>query len=329
MTILIIDPSERDRGHMISALNEAGYPEVSGTASFGEALKLLEQQMASRRGEGLAIILMALELPDMSGIQACMKLKEAASYRDVLVILLGTDHAHGVDADGLLETGTVDMMRKPVDRVELLARVRSAMRLKAEMNRRKLREQELAAASKRLWESHELLQQLSSYDTVTGLANRKAFEDIYQKEWKRAVREEKPLSLIMAGVDRFDGYVEAHGVPAGDECLKRTAQALKSVLRRPGDLLARYGEAEFVAVLPGTHFDGVELVGRAMQEKILGLKIPYRASPLDQRMTVSVGVVTALPRQDLTPGALLAGADLALFEAKVHGVNQLGKQEIL
>ena len=142
-------------------------------------------------------------------------------------------------------------------------------------------------------------------------------------EWKRAIRENQSIALIMIDVDFFKDYNDEHGHLAGDDCLKSTAKTIESVIRRPADFVARYGGEEFAVVLPETHFDdAIELANR-MRSVIEDRKIPHGASLVSAYVTISLGVAATIPetRQDAT--TLIAAADKALYQAKSNGRNRV------
>ena len=131
-------------------------------------------------------------------------------------------------------------------------------------------------------------------DGLTGLANRRTFDQVLAREWARAAREAAPLALAMIDVDHFKAYNDLYGHPGGDYCLSRVAAVLRETLNRPGDLLARYGGEEFAAVLPGTDLVGAAVVAEAMRAAVAALGLTHAGSPQHGRVTVSA----ATPRPD-------------------------------
>jgi diguanylate cyclase (GGDEF)-like protein len=167
-----------------------------------------------------------------------------------------------------------------------------------------------------------VLTQLLSTDAMTGIANRRRFDEVLQREWRRCARTGTPLSLLMIDVDHFKVYNDYYGHQEGDGCLRQVAQLLVESAGRPGDLVARYGGEEFVCLLP----DVDEAGARAMADKIIAAvrhsQIPHPRSPLKPLVTVSVGVATAI---DLSapPDQLIASADWLLYQAKGAGRDQV------
>ncbi|MBN1907421.1 MAG: diguanylate cyclase [Deltaproteobacteria bacterium] len=167
------------------------------------------------------------------------------------------------------------------------------------------------------------LEKLSSIDGLTGINNRRIFDETLVHEWKRIGRQKQIfLSAIMCDVDFFKMYNDHYGHQKGDECLRRIAEAIKSVLKRPSDFLARYGGEEFVVLLPNTSPEGAQLVAEDIRKKVHGLKIRHEKSRIDEYVTLSLGVSTIIPGQDATAIDLIKAADQALYECKDKGRNR-------
>ncbi len=174
--------------------------------------------------------------------------------------------------------------------------------------------------------ANEQLIMMSMLDGLTGIANRRLFDANISKEWRRAMREQTPLSLVLLDVDYFKNYNDTYGHQRGDQCLITVAQALQQQVHRPADLVARYGGEEFVMVLPNTPVDGAMLLAERAREAVLDLKIEHGDSKVGPFVTVSLGVVTMVPimdRKDEGLQVLLHKADLALYQAKNQGRNQV------
>ena len=166
------------------------------------------------------------------------------------------------------------------------------------------------------------LERISNYDGLTAIPNRRYFEHFYDLEWRRAWRENKWITLIMIDVDFFKAYNDRHGHLAGDECLKKIAQALQMV-NRASDLVSRYGGEEFVAVLSGTDQEGARMIAERMRQRVENLMLAHGASAVGPHITVSLGFASQIPEAAATPGDLLLKADQALYLAKSAGRNQV------
>ncbi len=165
------------------------------------------------------------------------------------------------------------------------------------------------------------LEQLATRDGLTGLANRRCFDDTLNAEWQRALRQQQALSLLMVDVDYFKDYNDAHGHLGGDECLQRIAGAVASEMRA-NDLVARYGGEEFAVILPNQSLKGAAIVAERIRSRVEQLQLPKRKGARDY-VTVSIGAATALPSADSEPSQLVATADAALYRAKHMGRNRI------
>jgi diguanylate cyclase (GGDEF)-like protein len=167
-----------------------------------------------------------------------------------------------------------------------------------------------------------ILQTLATTDKLTGLFNRREFDDRLEREWQRHLRNKQPLSLIMGDIDYFKSYNDLHGHTTGDDCLSRIGAVLRDSLGRSGDFAARYGGEEFVLVLPETSAQGALRVAEAVQQAVRGLAIPHRGVVIGH-VTVSLGIATEVPQIGRIPRDLIDTSDLALYLAKSNGRNRI------
>ncbi len=165
------------------------------------------------------------------------------------------------------------------------------------------------------------LEQLATRDGLTGLANRRCFDETLHAEWARALRQKQPLSLLMVDVDNFKAYNDANGHLGGDECLKRIASAVASEMRA-NDLVARYGGEEFAVILPNESLKGAAIVAERIRCRVERLKVP-NTSGAGGHVTVSIGAATAIASPDTSPSQLVGIADAALYRAKHMGRNRI------
>ncbi|MDO9219975.1 MAG: diguanylate cyclase [Thiobacillus sp.] len=172
-------------------------------------------------------------------------------------------------------------------------------------------------------EVEQALEYLVRLDSLTGIPNRRLFEEELSKEWARAKRDNAPLSLIMADIDHFKEYNDHYGHPAGDLCLVEVAQAMHHTLSRPGDVVARIGGEEFSFLLPETDLSGAISVAEQIRERILALNLPHEASPVASHVTLSFGVASSELASVSSPAELIRASDIALYEAKRSGRNQI------
>jgi diguanylate cyclase (GGDEF)-like protein/PAS domain S-box-containing protein len=168
-------------------------------------------------------------------------------------------------------------------------------------------------------ETENELKRLAATDSLTGLPNRRAFDDMLAREWRRAGRTGLPLAMIMVDLDHFKDYNDFYGHPAGDECLKTVAGLLRSNARRPMDFVARIGGEEFVLLLPDTGADGACHVAELLCNAVRDARINHQKSPLSSFVTASFGVTAVVPDRGAAAATLMAAADEALYEAKNAG----------
>ena len=178
-----------------------------------------------------------------------------------------------------------------------------------------------------LREANSRLKQLSLLDALTGVANRRQFDQTIDLEWNRAQRTEHPLSMLILDVDCFKALNDRYGHQAGDECLARIASVLQGSLRRAGEVVARYGGEEFAAILPSVDLPGALQVAESMRQAVFRLQIVNEGSLVHPYVTVSIGVATQQPSAGLTPAGLVAAADEALYRAKRKGRDRVEAAE--
>jgi diguanylate cyclase (GGDEF)-like protein/PAS domain S-box-containing protein len=194
----------------------------------------------------------------------------------------------------------------------------AALRLNEQLQQ-EIQERQRAEAA--LAKANQKLSRLATLDGLTQLANRRRFDEYIYTEWRRAAREQLPLSLILCDIDYFKRYNDTYGHQAGDDCLRQIARAMNRAVRRSADLVARYGGEEFVVVLPNTKAEGAVQVAATMQREIEQLKLIHGASDVNEYVTLSLGVACTIPSQTFLPEVLINIADNALYEAKEHGRN--------
>lgn len=324
MRILLVDDSEDIRLLLKQYLNKAGYRDILEAASAVEAFKLLGvEQEGGHLPDQLPtvdLILLDIVMPGMDGVITCRRILESEHYANTPIIMVSA-----IDDASLLEeafdAGATDYVEKPVNKIELLARMRSALRLKEEIDRRREHEELLLNLTAQLREANEALQALAIMDGLTGVANRRRFNEYIEHEWRRAQRTGHPLSMLMIDIDDFKAYNDTYGHQKGDGCLKRVAETLQGSLRRPADLVARYGGEEFAVVLPDTDPQGAMEIAESVRAAVVGLNMPHRRSRAADYLTISLGVASVVPEQESAASEIIEMADRALYLAKGQGRN--------
>ena len=171
-------------------------------------------------------------------------------------------------------------------------------------------------------EAQSELERLATRDGLTGVANRRCFDDTLNTEWRRASRESRALSLLMIDVDFFKRYNDTYGHQGGDECLCQVAAAMSSVVKRASDAVARYGGEEFSVLMPATEPEGALLVAERIRAAVEALHLPHSGSEVADHVTISIGVASAHATSTGLPAGLVAAADAALYRAKHEGRNR-------
>jgi len=194
----------------------------------------------------------------------------------------------------------------------------------AGVNRRLERTKEqLQHANRRLREANRVLDRLTVIDDLTRVTNRRGFDEVLDMEWRRGTRSKAPLALLLVDVDCFKAFNDAYGHPRGDDCLREVAEALRSVVRRPADLVARLGGEEFAVILPGTALENAVKVAETLRSRVQRLGVPHATSTVAACVTVSVGVAAVTPATATPAATLVAAADQALYRAKASGRNRV------
>ncbi len=246
------------------------------------------------------LILLDVVMPGMDGHEVCRRLKADAATRDIPVIFVTAHSDEAAETQGLA-LGAVDFISKPINPAIVRARVKTHLTLKAQA---------------------DLLRQWVYVDGLTGVRNRRGFDELLASEWGRSVREGSALSVILLDVDFFKRYNDHYGHQAGDACLRTVAGFLRQAVKRPGDLVARYGGEEFACLLPGTSLDGALDFARQLGAGIEALALEHAQSTVSRVVTVSLGVCARRGDQPGSAEALLRAADAQLYAAKATGRNR-------
>ena len=267
-------------------------------------------------------ILQDLVMPDIDGFALIQAYRQQPSLKSVPVIVLSAKDDAKLKAH-CFAVGANDYVVKLPDQLELLARVRyhssgHISRLQRDEAFRFLRE-----SQQRLADANIELQKLAALDGLTGIGNRRRFDEVLPVEWQRGQRERKPLSLLMCDIDCFKHHNDTFGHQAGDMCLKKAAAILTEHLKRPADLAVRYGGEEFAIVLPDTDSAGAMLIAEACRSHLEALAIDNTGAPVGDVVTMSIGVATVVPGPESSVEELMVRADKALYAAKSNGRNKV------
>ncbi len=338
--ILLIEDSKSQRVKLLQSLEEAGYSDVKELVSAEALFECLKNETNC---SSINLMLIDNNLPGISGTEAAKRLKSNPKYKDIPIIML-TANADLQALERAFDVGINDYLTKPFTRIELFARIQSALRLKQETDARKFREQQLRHSTKQLKQINAELsqkeQQLlklakelqkmsqvfklqSQQDGLTSLANRRYFDQTIRKLWDKAFRLETPLSMIVLDIDAFKRYNDTYGHSKGDECLVLVAKTLSNNFPSTLGFVARYGGEEFVISLPDVSLKRATSLAEKIRKDIMALAVPHATSLTHEVVTASFGVASLVPEENETYERLLQLADRALYRAKQNGRNRV------
>jgi diguanylate cyclase (GGDEF)-like protein len=305
--ILIVDDSDTIRAFLALSVRAMKFEPV--LADCGE--KALEMFIAERPG----LVLLDVNMPGIDGYETARRIRAVAPEEWVPIIFLSASE-DDQDLERAIECGGDDYLVKPVSPVVLNAKMRALQRL--DQMRRKLLDMsnELTAANQRL-------ETLSHQDGLTGIANRRAFDFLIERQYSEAVRRREPFSVVLCDVDHFKAYNDHYGHLAGDECLRKIAASLVRGCMRGTDVAARYGGEEFALLLPETPAAGAVQVVERVRQEVAALAVAHAKSPTAEVVTFSAGIASYLPERDKGSSRdLTQRADEALYRAKQLGRNR-------
>jgi diguanylate cyclase (GGDEF)-like protein len=247
------------------------------------------------------LILLDISMPGMDGYETCRRLKASPTTKDIPVIFI-TGREETEDEEQGLTLGAIDYVVKPVHPAIIRIRVKNHLELKQLRDR--LKEQTLV-------------------DGLTGLANRRRFDEHLKMEWNRAQRYGKALSLILIDIDHFKRYNDRYGHLGGDDCLKAVAGTLRVGARRLSDLVARWGGEEFACLLPETRLEQAAVIANEMRQAVQDMQLKHEDSETSPFVSVSLGLSVRIPQAKDTIESFIQEADKALYLAKRSGRNRL------
>jgi PleD family two-component response regulator len=317
MHILVVDDSEDWRDLTEAALMAAGYEEVSTADSARSAYGQLGLTGQNFESPSVDLIVLDVVMPEIDGIEACARIRSDMRYMDVPVIMVTAVN----DTDSLSNAfvaGATDYITKPFNRVELLARVRSALKIKAELDRRKARESELIALARARYGDRDTNRWI---DPATGLLAGPAAEAYLAAGDQR---NDGTVSVFALGIDRLDAFTTAHGERAKSEALARVAHAIGTVGAPIGVVAGSYADGVFALVGPRLRGAAAKALGQALRTTVEALAISNPEAITADRITASIGIVTA--RQGRPE--LLADARRLLKEAMWAGGNRIATLDL-
>jgi two-component system chemotaxis family response regulator WspR len=268
------------------------------------------------------VILQDLVMPDIDGLMMVRYFRVNKATTKIPIIVLSTKEEASIKSEAF-KLGANDYMVKLPDKIEMIARLRYHSQAYISLLERDEAFKALEESKAKLAEANHTLQKLSSMDGLTGIANRRSFDETLKKEWGRAMRNEKSIGLIMIDIDFFKFYNDHYGHQGGDDCLRKVATTLESAMHRETDFLARYGGEEFSAILPDTELKGAIKVAEEMRFAINDLRVEHAKSKVSDIVSISSGVSAVIPLQGMNQEIVIAAADQALYKAKEDGRDRV------
>ncbi len=307
MKTLVIEDSRSSLKLLCEHIRKIGItPIPAQTGSAGIDLFLKERP---------DLVLLDIIMPDLDGYEVARQIRQLEPPGEWTPIIFLSSLSKDQDIEKGIAAGGDDYLLKPISEVVLAAKIRAMQRI-IQMR------QSLLVLTRKLDAANQELKRLTSLDGLTGIANRRHFDEVLMREWRRAMRKGDEISILMCDIDFFKLYNDTYGHQSGDECLRQIAHTLANAMDRGGDLLARYGGEEFVAVLPGTTLYGASFVAEQMRQAVSKLAIPHPGTSF-AHVTASFGVASAVAMPETNPQNIVGAADLALYKAKHGGRNRV------
>ncbi|NOQ34957.1 MAG: diguanylate cyclase [Methylococcaceae bacterium] len=291
--ILVVDDDPTSINILANILQESY--DMSIALNGEQALRVVKKE------QHLDMILLDIQMPEMDGYTLCKQLKANPETKGIPVMFITASNTEDDEQKGL-ELGAVDYITKPFHAAIVKARLKNHLELKHQ---------------------RDFLEHLSYHDGLTGIYNRTRFDAYIQDEWRRAIRSQSTLSLIMIDIDNFKQFNDHYGHVDGDDCLKQVAKAIDISLDRVTDLVARYGGEEFSCVLPSTDLEGAVLLAEKIRYNVNALNIAHEKSLVDDFVSISLGVANINPTSTGILSNLIKQADSRLYKAKHGGRNQV------
>ena len=316
MKILVVDDQEDARDLTEGGLMSAGYTDLVTVASAWEALKYLDVGRTTDEAPAVDLVLLDIVMPEMDGIEACARIRNDARYADLPIIMVTSLD----DMDSLANAfvaGATDYVTKPVNRIELVARVRAALKLKSELDRRQARERELLSFLSNWGDRRATLW----IDEATGLFVGEVAEAYLTAATKHEADE--TVSILAVALDRFDLYRSANGEQASQGVLERVGRAVRGLAATIGIVAAAYRNGTIVLVAPECSANAARQLGETLCNAVSRLRVPNSESIAADHVTASVAAVTGKVRRGIDRVHLLTQAISNVQNAAAAGGNRV------
>ncbi|MBF0200009.1 MAG: diguanylate cyclase [Desulfamplus sp.] len=307
LKVLLVEDDPFARSMLEVILSTEGY-HVMIAENGRDALNIYYEE------SGIDMIVSDMNMPEVSGLDLIRNLRDRGE--NVPIIILTSNRDIKVAVQTIYSGASAYLLKDENIEDTFIPSIRQTWD-------HHMLEREKQQLLKDLERKNKELERLSYLDPLTGISNRRYFDQVMLQEWRRMAREKSPISIVMIDIDYFKPFNDFYGHQEGDICLKKVAGALNDALLRPGDFVARYGGEEFVAVLPNSSIRGAREVAGRMQTNIENLEYPHAYSKVAGHVTVSIGVACTFPDNSSQFRELVNQADQALYSAKENGRNRV------
>lgn len=318
INLLIVDDRHENLLTLESLLDHPDFNIVKAYSGSEALEKMLEND--------IALVLLDVFMPDMDGYETAELMRSNKRTRHIPIIFVTAEQAERDHIFKGYDAGAVDYLMKPIAPRVLQGKVsifleihRQKLELEEKTRELNAKVVELEELQQQLEEKNRQLKAISNIDALTGIYNRRYFNEIIELEWSRSKRNSSALSLILMDIDFFKNYNDTYGHSAGDTVLKAVANAISTPLKRKIDTIARYGGEEFVAVLPETGKKGALELGEKIMNSVRAMKLEHKGSPEKTYLTISMGIYSVVSGESTSYIDIINAADKALYVAKDSG----------
>lgn len=320
--ILIVDDVEANLLAFKAILSKLDL-ELFEANSGSVALKILMR-------EEIDIVLLDVQMPDINGFEVAQLMRENVRTMSIPIIFITAINKEEKYIFKGYELGAVDYLYKPISNDLLTSKIKVFVQLQQQKKIIEAKSNELKIKVEALEKAEKELNRLTRTDQLTGVINRRGFDENLDLIWRRAIRMKLPITLLMIDIDNFKNYNDVHGHPEGDTCLKKVACAIDDTLSRPYDQVSRYGGEEFVVILPESELDGGIKIAENIRRNVEKMKLENNINGKENYVTVSIGIATLIPVIGDDKLEFINHSDEALYKAKETGRNKYciyGEQE--
>ncbi|OQY32748.1 MAG: diguanylate cyclase response regulator [Spirochaetaceae bacterium 4572_59] len=318
INLLIVDDRHENLLTLESLLDHPDFNIIKADSGSQALEKMLEND--------IALILLDVFMPDMNGYETAELMRSNKRTKHIPIIFVTAELAERDHIFKGYDAGAVDYLMKPIAPQVLQSKVgifleihRQKLELEKKTRELNAKVRELEELQQQLKEKNKQLKTISTIDALTGIYNRRYFNEMIEMEWSRSKRNGSLLSLILMDIDHFKTYNDTYGHSAGDNALKAVAKAISIPLKRKIDTIARYGGEEFIAILPEIGQEGVLELGKKMMESVRNMKLEHKGSPVKDYLTISMGIHSVVPDDNINSIDVINAADKALYLAKDSG----------